>query len=289
MNAIHNVNVIYSSLLGSVSRAATSLYTPAGFEAVRPTRSGLVYRSGWRRGVRPRADVFVPERRLSAASSAPSVVIVHGGGFLIGSRRMKAVRFLTARLTERGIGVCALDYRMIFRGGRLDEALDDVVDGIAWWRRNAGQHGFSPDRISLIGISAGGALAVLAAADPRTPPLDRVVSVFGIYEFGYLTGTIGAVLPRWLLRTADRQQWHRRSPLHAPQASAPLMLVHGTADGLVPVAQVGRLEARRAQLGLATETLIFQDQPHAFLNWMGPAAERTAFEIAGFVTSGAAA
>ena len=67
-------------------------------------------------------------------------------------------------------------------------------------------------------------------------------------------------------------------------AGSPLLMVHGTADGLVPVEQVGRLQARRQALGLHTETLVFEDAPHAFLNWPGPLAEETAARIAGFLT-----
>src|SRR5262245_58231760 len=60
-----------------------------------------------RRGTPPRADVSMPQRPRGA------VIIVHGGGFVIGSRRMLSVRWCARALVEAGLAAVAVDYRLL--------------------------------------------------------------------------------------------------------------------------------------------------------------------------------
>ena len=92
---------------------------------VPPTEPDVRYRAHVAPGIEPHADIYVP-----ATCSGASVVLVHGGAFVIGSRRGKPIRYLASRLYAAGIAVCAIDYRLIFRGGRIDEAVTDVGDGL---------------------------------------------------------------------------------------------------------------------------------------------------------------
>jgi len=239
---------------------------PAG-TALAPTEPAVRYRPGPSRGIAPLADVYVPARATGA-----SAVLVHGGAFVIGSRRMKPVRFLAARLAEAGVAVCAIDYRLIFRGGRLDEAIADVCDAVAFWRRRAPDHALDPDAISLVGLSAGASLALLAAARPEAAGVHRVAACFGLYEMDELRGRVAPLLPRLLLDTHDRGAWRDRSPRGAAQPAAPTLLLHGDADGLVPVEQARRLAAHREALGLPTRLVIYPDAPHGFFNQRGSAA-----------------
>lgn len=271
-----------SPSLGEVTRAVWSLLTPDWFDRARPDARGVHYREQRARGIRPRADVFMPP---DADGRTPTVLIVHGGGFLIGSRAMKPVRYLTSRLISSGVGVCAVDYRMIFRGGRLEEQVEDVRNAIGWWLREAEGYGADPGRITLLGISAGGALCVLAAGQlGEQAALHRQIGVFGVYDFTYLGGLLASALPRWLLRTRDRGVWARRSPIRRPLHPAPTLLLHGTRDRLVPVGQAHELHRRRTSLGLATETVVLDGEPHAFLNWAGPAADTASEAIIRFAT-----
>jgi acetyl esterase/lipase len=224
------------------------------------------YRTRAARGITPLADIYLPPH-----GSAPSVVLVHGGGFVIGSRRMKPIRYLAARLVEAGIAVCAIDYRMIFRGGRLDEAVDDVCDAFAFWRARAPD----PDAVSMIGLSAGATLAMLATSrlGARSPGPSRLACCFGLYELDQLEGAMAGALLRLLLRRSDRPTWRDRSPRSMPQPEIPTLLLHGGADALIPVAQAHRLAAHREALGLPTRLVIYPDAPHGFFSVPGAAAE----------------
>ena len=265
---------------GAVIRALASLRGDPAVAAVRRAEAAVPYRARSHRGIPPLADVYLPPRATGA-----SVVLVHGGAFVIGSRRMKPMRYLAARLSASGIAVCAVDYRMIFRGGRLDEAVDDVRDALAFWRRRAAALGLDDRAVSLVGLSAGASLAMLAAARTAPGELAGLACGFGLYELEHLRGP-ASLLPRLLLRTADRAAWRERSPCRAPQPAVPTLLLHGGDDGLVPVEQAHRLAAHREALGLPTRLVIYPGAPHGFFNVPSPAADAGAREIVAHVARG---
>ncbi|MBZ0117468.1 MAG: alpha/beta hydrolase [Sandaracinaceae bacterium] len=261
----------YTSLVS----ALWSLRGPAFFVEAEPRELSVRYREAQAPGVPPLADVFVPRARTGA-----SVVLVHGGGFVLGSRRMKPVRFLTARLTEAGVAVCTIDYRLVFRGGRLDEAVEDVIDALRFWKARAPRFALDPARVSIAGLSAGATLSLLASAREE---VHRAVSVFGLYELDHLQGVVAGVLPSLVFSSRDRKDWGERSPRQAPQPRSPTLLLHGTADGLVPVEQAYRLRDHRLSLGLPTQLVVYEGAPHGFFSAPSGVAEDAARAIARWV------
>lgn len=241
--------------------ALASLASADHFRAAAPSERGVRYAAERRLGIAPLYDVYGPPAR----PRPESVVLVHGGGFVVGSRAMKPMRWLATRFVEAGVTVCSVDYRLIFRGGGLYEALDDVLAALAHWHASTASRGLDPRRVSLVGLSAGGTLAMLAAARSREP-VHRLACVFGLYELDQLTGPISAALPTLLLGTRDRSVWSAHSPRHAAQPAAPTLLLHGGADALVPPEQAERLAAHRRSLGLPTELRIYPGAPHGFFN-----------------------
>jgi len=263
---------------GAVLTSLRSLRGDPTTTDVAATAAAVAYRERpARRGeILPLADLYVP-----AGANGASVVLVHGGGFVIGSRTMKPMRYLVAQLTAAKIAVCAIDYRMIFRGGRLDEAIDDVRDAFSFWSARAPGYGLDPRRIHIAGLSAGGTLAMLAAA--RIDGVAGVVGCFGLYDVAHLHGP-ATLLPRMLFGTADRAAWTARAPQAAAQPIAPTLLLHGTDDGLVPVDQARRLAARREAHGLPTRLVIYDGAPHGFFNYPLPVAATAARDMIDHVT-----
>jgi acetyl esterase/lipase len=260
----------YSAVLSSLR----SLRGEPAIADVSPTQT-VRYRTGASHAgaIAPLADVYMP-----ADATGTSVVLVHGGGFVIGSRRMKPMRYLAARLVGSGIAVCAIDYRMIFRGGRLDEAIDDVCTAFERWSTMVPQLGLDPRAISLAGLSAGATLSHLAAGRLEPSRLAGLACCFGLYEVDHLQGP-AALLPRFLFGTPDRTAWKARSPRFAPQPRAPTLLLHGGDDGLIPVEQARRLAAHRDSLGLPTRLVVYDGAPHGFFNLPVPAADAGAREL----------
>lgn len=232
---------------------------PATFEARPPVATGLRY-GARRRGVAPLCDVYAPD----GEGPHPSVILVHGGGFAVGSRAMKPVRLVATRLVEAGQVVCSIDHRLLFRGGGLREQLADVDAATHFWRARCAEHGADPARIAMVGLSAGAALVLLHAGRSRAP-YRRLVSVFAPLELDRMGPGTGLWL-RLVTGSADPADWHAQSPARVADHPAPLLLVHGTADQLVPYGQAERLLRWRRARGLPTELATFDGMPHGWLN-----------------------
>lgn len=235
------------------------LATRPTFEARRPTEAGVRYRTEKRRGLAPLADVYLPE----GEGPFPSVVLVHGGGFLIGSRGMKPMKLLATRLAEAGFAAATFDYRMIGRGGRLDAAVDDVRAMLSWWGGRADAYGLDPDRVCAAGLSAGATLMLLASEDPPIP-LAHLVSVFALYDLAGLHGRLPGLLGRLLMQSRDRAVWSSRSPMQRGLPPAPLTMIHGSEDRLTPVRQAEDYLRRRDEAGLDTTLHVYPGAEHGF-------------------------
>ena len=205
-------------------------------------------------------------------------LLVHGGGFVIGSRRMKPMRYLAARL-DRG-GHRGVHRRLpddlprwpARRGGRRRPRRARVLV-----RARARARARSRARSRWSGCPRARSLALLVAARDRCARR-RSCACFGLYEVDHLRGP-ATLLPRLLFGTADRAAWTARSPRHAPQPAVPTLLLHGSDDGLVPVDQARRLAAHREALGLPTRLVIYHGAPHGFFNLPVPAADAGVREI----------
>ncbi len=265
-----------------VFQALWGTMTPDRFEVRRPVESGIPYRRQISRGIRPLADVYLPD---PTPGRVPSVVLVHGGGWVVGSRTMKPIRYLATQLCNAGFAAMAFDYRMIGRGGRLREALDDVAAAFTWWRHGPFSSRLHPGAVSIAGLSAGATLALLHAERSDEPPAS-VISGFGIYDFEQLRGAGASLLRRAALRTGDRDLWRRHSVADSPTFAGPVLLLHGTHDTLVPMCQHQRLVQSRQAAGLPVEERIFEGACHGFFNDAeSDAAQGATREIHRFLSS----
>ncbi len=108
-----------------------------------------------------RLDLLVPAN----AKSAPLLLFVHGGGWSIGDKRTGAGA-KAPHFTAQGWAFASANYRLVPQAAVEDQAAD-VAAAIAWARNNAAAHGLDPDRIVLMGHSAGAHLAALVGTDPH--------------------------------------------------------------------------------------------------------------------------
>jgi acetyl esterase/lipase len=129
----------------------------------------------------PRRTLDVYHRRDRPAD-APVVLHLHGGGFHSGNKRREA-RPLIGHLVSRGMVCASADYRLRPRVG-YDDQLADALSAIEWVRSHAGDYGGDPDRLFLVGSSAGAFLSV----DAVNAGVDGIAGIVGRYGYyGSLT------------------------------------------------------------------------------------------------------
>src|SRR5439155_1736844 len=190
-------------------------------------------------GVPLRFDHYRPRK---VAGAAPAVVFVHGGAWMHGDPSQAAGNAL--HLARRGIATISLSYRLA-PAHRFPAPLDDVRHGLRWVRAHAGELGIDPERLALLGLSAGAHLALLAHVArgvpelaPDLPPelgdvpedVRAVVVHYGPFD---LSGS--RPFPDGIDPTAEllgprytEPAWVRlASPTeHAANTSAPVLLIH---------------------------------------------------------------
>jgi acetyl esterase/lipase len=144
-------------------------------------------------GTRLVGDLYSPK----GLDKAPVLVGVHGGGWQIGDR--KFYTHWGSYLASNGYALFAIEYRLMKSGLKTyPGAVYDVKAAVQYVRARAGELGVDPDRVALMGDSAGAHLSALVAlageepefsTDYRNDPyssisleVKAVVGVYGVYD-----------------------------------------------------------------------------------------------------------
>jgi acetyl esterase/lipase len=239
-------------------------------------------------GVPLRFDHYRP---LGVEGSTPALVMVHGGAWISGDPSQAAGHGL--HLARLGIATISISYRLA-PVHRFPAPLHDVRRGIRWIRAHADELGVDPDRLVLLGLSAGAHLVALAhlaqgvpALEQELPPALRdvsedvrgVIAHYGPYDLAHRSPLPDGTDPvvELLGPRADDPEWVAlASPIrYATRARAPFQLVHGTADTLVSPRHSERLHAALGAAGKTSELLLLDGAPHAFqIDWQGDSNRR---------------
>ncbi|WP_018685749.1 alpha/beta hydrolase [Actinokineospora enzanensis] len=106
----------------------------------------------------------------------PVALYLHSGGFVSGSvRTHDAICRYLAVLS--GAAIASVDYRLAPEHP-FPAALDDITNAVEWLHRNGAERGIDPQRLALVGDSAGGHLATVTARrlrDIRVPVRSQVL------------------------------------------------------------------------------------------------------------------
>ena len=98
------------------------------------------------------------------ARNLPVVFWIHGGGWVTGDKTQVAEK--PRMFMDRGFVFVATNYRLLPHV-TMDELIGDVARSLGWVHRNITRHGGDPDRIFVMGHSAGAQLAALLGTDRR--------------------------------------------------------------------------------------------------------------------------
>ena len=227
---------------------------------------------------RQRLDVY---RRKDHPTGCPTLLQVHGGGWVIGDKREQG-RPLMLHLAARG-WVCFAPNSGLSPRATFPDHLVDVKRALAFVREHGAEYGADPGFVVVTGGSAGGHLAALVALtqdDPRYQPgfedadtsVQGCVPYYGVYDLVGETGTRAArlrtkhLLERVVFKTTDPAAYEEGSPIARVRDDAPpFLVVHGRNDTLVPVEEA-RLFVERLR-AVSSEPVLYVELPgtqHAF-------------------------
>ncbi|MEO7060985.1 MAG: alpha/beta hydrolase [Lapillicoccus sp.] len=235
-------------------------------------------------GYRPlRMDLLLP---ATAVGPVPVVVWIHGGAWLFGSRLHGAVTAPACQaLLDRGLAVALVEYR--FSGeAHFPACLHDIKAAIRWLRHLGASVGVGGEAIGVWGESAGGHLAALTAMNGTDERLDGTVGVTGCSSdvaaaVAWYPGTDFLAMgpdgtgwpdpgtPEALLiggpTQLRREEAAFASPVsHVQPEAAPILLVHGLRDDLIPPQQSVLLHEALRAVDATSELELIDGAEHVF-------------------------
>jgi len=230
----------------------------------------LVYREA--EGIQLKLDIYYPD---SGVPPYPLVIYIHGGGWRSGSKSSGAgLRFLPQFLAA-GFALASVDYRLAPQW-QFPAMIEDVKCTIRFLRAQAGELGLDPERVGLLGTSAGGHLAALAGVlpeeefspdcYPQVPArVGAVASFYGPTDLPRLFQEGGQRTLRRVFGVEDPQDpalWAASPVAWVSEDDPPFLLVHGTEDQVVPPEQSQVLAAALREAGVEVELVLVERAGH---------------------------
>ena len=222
---------------------------------------------------RQRFDVYLPER----ADRAPIIVMVHGGAWVIGNKSLpQVVDNKLARWLPRGAIVVSVGYRLVPLAGARDvtplDQADDIARAIAKVQALAPGWGGDPQRLVLMGHSAGAHLVALVSASPSFARRAGALPWRGTVVLDSaglnLVGVMRLPHPRFYDRAfgADPALWRAASPLETlVPGAAPMLVICSTQRADASCLQSQRFVAQALASGVRASVLE-QDLSHGEIN-----------------------
>lgn len=227
---------------------------------------------GQRPQVQPRTLTFASKQgedlRLDFYPPPPSrlppplVILVHGGAWAGGERWH--MRKTAAWLAAHGYAAASVDYRLAPRH-HFPAPVEDVHAATAFLKARSAELGFDPQRIVLLGSSAGGQVALIAAYTAADPAIRGVIDIYGPTDMALQSPLAGQsvldleqLIEDYLGASPELlpQAYRASSPLSYVGASTPpTLLIHGARDTVVHPAHAHLLAHKLAQAG----------RPHALI------------------------
>lgn len=245
-----------------------------------------------------KGDFYSTEKQAN-----PVIVFIHGGGLFWGSRedmRAEQIDFFN----QAGFNIFSIDYRLAPET-KLPEIKSDLVDALAWLENDGlKQFHYNPEKVVVMGSSAGGFLALLTGTLQKKP--QAIVSFYG---YGDITGdwakkpsphyqkmttvpkdlakmlvtnkplSIGPIEKRYAIYMYARQtgEWIEEisglikgdlsefCPINYADAQfPPTILLHGTMDEDVPYEQSVLMSETLTKAGVDNQLITIPNGKHVF-------------------------
>lgn len=216
---------------------------------------------------------FFPARGAAQGPRPPLILFIHGGGWSFGNRH-QSLQSKPAHFTGRGFAFGSIGYRVL-PDAPVEEQARDAASAIAAMRAQSVRLGFDPDRIVLMGHSAGAHLAALVATDTSYAGRD-FAAIRGVllldgagYDIARQMASGGPVTGRMYDAAFGNDPARQRalSPMsHAAAPNAPSWLILHDGNRAASGEQSRALGAALIRAGAAAEVVAVADTDHGRLN-----------------------
>lgn len=230
-------------------------------------------------------DLAVP---AAGEGPYPLLVFIHGGGWAGGNRQ--SFRSQIQNAARRGYVAATVSYRLMQFDQEKKETttakkvfpaqVHDAKAAIRWLRANAAEYHADPERIGVIGFSAGGQLALMLGLTDEDSGLEgnggnpkvssrvqAVVNVSGPTEMksAWRQSSLDWILRLYMGGTPEEAAEHYRlaSPVTwVSQDDPPVLTIHGDQDRVVPVSNARLLDEKLKEVGGSHRLVVLKGQGH---------------------------
>jgi acetyl esterase/lipase len=232
-------------------------------------------------------DVYLPAGR--SAGTTKAVILVHGGGWVGGDKAdmNDAVNALKTLLPDYAI--FNINYRLatLPSGNLWPTQLNDVNAAVDFIVSKSSEYKFNSGKMAIGGASAGAHLALLKAYKHNAGNLKAVIDMFGPTDMQDLYTRNASYQPLLTIfmngtPVSNPVSYSNASPLFAVHSGVtPTLILHGTADNVVPISQSDSLDNRLANAGVAKLYVKYPLEGHGI--WSAPNNADAFARIAAFI------
>ena len=205
----------------------------------------------------------------------PAVIMIHGGGWRSGNKNQMKV--MAQKIALKGYSCFTIEYRLSLEA-KYPEGILDVKNAIRFIKDNAGKFNVDPNKIAVLGCSAGGQMAALIGTTNDNPAFDDVknksksssrvnaiINIDGVLAFKHPESSEGDVAAFWLNGTYNEnpENWKNASALtHTNKHTPPVLFINSS----IPRFHAGRddMIAILNEKNIYNQVHTIKDSPHSF-------------------------
>lgn len=216
-------------------------------------------------------DIYRPKQLVAPA---PLLVFIHGGGWKSGQRSDYLVYL--ASYAKKGYVTATVSYRLL-ADSCYPACIEDVQEALTWLYKHHDDYGYDPDRIAVIGGSAGGHLALLAGygwqrkgaiADSAGVKyrIRAIVDFYGPVDLTTEYARSHPLVTGFIARPFEMapELYVEASPItYLNKDDPPVLIFQGSSDNLVPASQSIFLKTKCDELGVQAELYNLPLWPHS--------------------------